>query len=40
MIDTGFHEQLVRLTSCVEDLRLLPDTGLTREPDAVSSSTS
>ena len=24
MIDTGFHEQLVRITSCVEDLRLLP----------------
>lgn len=33
MIDTGFHQQLVRITSCIEDLRLLPDTGLTREPD-------
>ena len=33
MIDTGFHEQLVRITSCIEDLRPLPNTGLTREPD-------
>ena len=35
MIETAFHEHLVGLTSCVEDLRLLPDTGLTREPTAV-----
>ena len=35
MIETAFHEQLVRTTSCVEDLRLLPDTGLTREPSVV-----
>jgi Xaa-Pro aminopeptidase len=34
MIDTGFHEQLVRITSCIEDLRSLPNTGLTREPGA------
>lgn len=33
MIDTGFHRELMRLTSCIEDLRPLPDTGLTREPD-------
>jgi Xaa-Pro aminopeptidase len=33
LIDTAFHQQLVRITSCIEDVRLLPDTGLTREPD-------
>ncbi len=31
MIETAFHAQLVRLTSCIEDLRLLPETGLTHE---------
>jgi Xaa-Pro aminopeptidase len=32
MIETAFHEQLARLTACISDVRLLPDTGLIREP--------
>lgn len=31
MIETGFHEELVRLTSCVEDFRALPATDLNHE---------
>ncbi len=31
MIETRFHEELVRLTSCITDFRGLPDTGLDHE---------
>jgi Xaa-Pro aminopeptidase len=31
LIETSFHEELVRLTSCVTDFRGLPDTGLDHE---------
>jgi Xaa-Pro aminopeptidase len=32
MIETGFHEQLVRLTSNIEDFRAVPGTDLNHEP--------
>ena len=32
MIESGFHELLVRLGSCVEDLRPVPASGLIHEP--------
>ena len=32
MIDTGFHAQLVRIGSNVDDIRLVPGSGMTHEP--------
>jgi len=32
MIDTFFHEELARLTSCCDDFRGIPLTGLNHEP--------
>jgi len=34
LIETRFHEELVRLTSCITDFRGLPDTGLDHEAGA------
>jgi Xaa-Pro aminopeptidase len=32
MVETAFHEQLVRMTSCIDDVRTIPHTDLNHEP--------